>query len=843
VRPDPLTREEAASLAAELVAEMIARWRQGDRPGAEDLLARHPGLWQQPEAAADLIYEEVCLRQEYGAELPTEQVLARFPQWRPQLAVLLGCQRLLGPGRPPPRFPAAGEALGDFLLLAELGRGAESRVFLASQLSLGARPVVLKLSPLHAEEHLSLARLQHTHIVPLYSALDHPDRGLRALCMPYFGGTTLGRLLAAMGPQPPAERTGRDLLDALERAQARTVAESGVEHAGGHGPCPFPAGLAAAPYAETVCWVGACLAEALQYAHERGLVHLDLKPSNVLLTADGQPMVLDFHLAREPIPPGGERPTWLGGTPGYMSAEQEAALRAVTQGRPPPLPVDGRSDVYSLGVVLYEALGGSAPAPGSKPRPLHRGNPRVSVGLSDVVGKCLAVDPDDRYPDMADLAADLRRHLAHRPLAGVRNRSLGERWRKWRRRHPHRLSQVAVLLAALAAAGAAGVGMVGQLTRRAAEARAALVDAQAQEAGGEWEAAVATLRRGLSVARATPFQHELADELERRLRLAEQGRDAADRAAAARELHELADRLRFLYGADALPTADPGGLRARCGELWQRRDRVVGRLAPGGAATLDPEARDDLLELAIFWADSQERLAMTAGKDEGRRKALAVLDEAEALLGPGPVLDAERAVHGGRAPRETGTCLPRTAWERCALGRALLRSGELERAHEEFRAATRLHPQGLWPNFYRGLCDYRRGRYEEAVSAFSVCIGAAPRAAACFCNRALALAAWGRTGQALEDCEQALRLDPDSATALLARGTLHHRAGRNAAALADLERARELGADRAAVALDLALVHLARGDRPAALHELRRSLDHDPRRPDARKLYDDLRGR
>src|SRR5437868_7666583 len=195
VQPAPLTRAAAEALASELIGEMVRRWRQGERPLPEEFLARHPGLREHPEAAADLIYEELCLRQEFGVGVPAEQVLHRFPQWRPQLEVLFDCQRLLDPRRAAPQFPAAGETLGDFLLLAELGRGALGRVFLASQLSLGDRPVVLKLTPAEAREHLSLARLQHTHIVPLFSVEDDRARGLRALCMPYFGGATLAHIL------------------------------------------------------------------------------------------------------------------------------------------------------------------------------------------------------------------------------------------------------------------------------------------------------------------------------------------------------------------------------------------------------------------------------------------------------------------------------------------------------------------------------------------------------------------------------------------------------------------------------------------------------------------------
>src|SRR5438552_4396613 len=114
---DSLSRESAGALAAELAGEMIRRWRQGERPLPEEFLARHPELWEHPEAAADLIYEELCLRQEYGPEASPEQLLSRFPQWRPQLEVLFDCQRLLGPRRVAPQFPAAGQTLGDFLLL------------------------------------------------------------------------------------------------------------------------------------------------------------------------------------------------------------------------------------------------------------------------------------------------------------------------------------------------------------------------------------------------------------------------------------------------------------------------------------------------------------------------------------------------------------------------------------------------------------------------------------------------------------------------------------------------------------------------------------------------------
>jgi serine/threonine protein kinase/Flp pilus assembly protein TadD len=854
-----LSHEAAETLAAALVGEMIQRWRQGERPVAEDFLSWHPELLGHPEAAADLIYEEICLRQEHGLEVPTEQVLGRFPQWRAQLEVLLDCQRLLGPPRAEPRFPETGDALGDFLLVAELGRGAHGRVFLASQRSLGDRPVVLKLAPREAGEHLSLARLQHTHIVPLYFTQDHPERGLRALCMPCFGGATLAGLLAALSGQPAPRRTGKDLLDALDRLQVTAICESAPAPMG-----PARQYLTGASYVSAVCWLGACLADALHYAHERGLVHLDLKPSNVLIAADGQPMLLDFHLAREPLRPSTPLAHSLGGTPGYMSPEQQAAVSAIQQGRTLAVGVDGRSDVYSLGVLLHEALAGFLPAPappGRVARALRQANARVSIGLADVIVRCLAADPRDRYRDMAALADDLRRHLSDLPLVGARNRSLAERWHKWRRRRPHGLARLGMALAVLAATAAVALAAAGHFAQRIEQARAALHDGEAQLERRQWEGAIRTLQRGASTVSRVPFQGDLADELERRIRLAEQGRVRQERLAGARDLHALADHVRFLYGTADLTRQLPAGLAERCGELWARRSQIVNRLCWRNDSEA-PTVRADLLDLAIFCADMQVSQASLAGKKEGRRRALRVLDEAEQLFGPSLVLDEERRVHGARGTSEGSSSQARragggktspgchaspgqpeapSAFEHCALGRALLRRGDLDGAAAALHRAVRLRPDGLWPNFYLGCCAFRQERFEEAVTAYSVAIGAAPQAAGCFFNRALAQAALGNDDGALGDYDRAAKLAPTLAAVFLNRGMLHHHAGRRQEALADLRRAEELGASPAVVSFDFALVHLASGDQGAAIERLHRVLRHDPTHSEARKLLDRLR--
>ena len=240
-----------------------------------------------------MIAEELALRAELESPTSVAELATRFPAWASQVAALYECQRALGPHVSTPLFPSVGDEIGDFQLLSLLGRGAQGQVFLAAQPSLAARPVVVKLGPAGGTEHLCLARLQHTHIVPLYSAHEFPDRGLHGLCMPYFGGATLAALLAAIADSPDRRLAGRDLAELLQQ----------LEPASPQLPARGPAWtfLQYASATETVCWIGAGLADALHYAHCHGLLHLDLKPSNVLIAADGTPMLLDFHLARPPL--------------------------------------------------------------------------------------------------------------------------------------------------------------------------------------------------------------------------------------------------------------------------------------------------------------------------------------------------------------------------------------------------------------------------------------------------------------------------------------------------------------------------------------------------------------
>ncbi len=201
-----------------LVDELARAWRDGQSLRIEELLQRHPESVDQSDVIIPLIYEELCLREESGEVVQRQEYARRFPRWREQLEMLLDCYELLAFPSRNVRFPDIGETLGDFELIAELGRGAAGRVFLARQTELSDRYVVLKVTPCIGDEHLSLARLQHSSIVPVYLVQEFPEQGLRILCMPYLGGLTLSQLLDSLQDTPPENRSGRDISRLLDRA-------------------------------------------------------------------------------------------------------------------------------------------------------------------------------------------------------------------------------------------------------------------------------------------------------------------------------------------------------------------------------------------------------------------------------------------------------------------------------------------------------------------------------------------------------------------------------------------------------------------------------------------------
>ncbi len=374
-----------------------------------------------------------------------------------------------------PRIPQAGEELFGFRLRQPLGHGAFACVYLAEQPDLASRPVVLKVSAIAGTEPQTLARLQHTNIVPIFSVHEDRRTGLRAVCMPYFGGASLSAILGRLWSQTDRPTWGNQLVEALETVSSPapetlstgTSLDESLEHAN-PGPSTeslTPLGLLRGiSYQKAVAWVVAQLADGLHHAHQRGVLHRDIKPSNILLSSEGQPLLLDFNVAQELQSDPAQ--AMLGGTVAYAAPEHLHALMDCT----PEMirQVDRRSDLYSLGLVLAEMLTGErifeqagsysaqttqleamAIERGKRPPSLRLVRQDIPWSLESISRKCLDPDPLRRYQQGDHLAEDLRRFLEDRPLAYAPELSRVEQVRKFFRRNPRLRTAGTVTAAAL----------------------------------------------------------------------------------------------------------------------------------------------------------------------------------------------------------------------------------------------------------------------------------------------------------------------------------------------------------------------------------------------------------
>jgi serine/threonine protein kinase/tetratricopeptide (TPR) repeat protein len=739
------------------------------------------------------------------------------------------------------KLPRAGDEVMGFRLTRELGRGAFARVFLAEQTALAGRRVAVKISRADRDESQTLAQLQHTHIVPIYSTHVDPANGLRMLVMPYFGGTTLDRLLAKAGMKADRHVTGRSLVTALDDlsladfasrpgpsagsmnsqpalpSNATALPSHGTSQAGSpwlasrlfgraflgswrdpssarHIGKPARHILARSSYIQAVTWIAARLADGLAHAHHHGILHRDIKPSNVLVASDGQPMLLDFNLARDVKSQDPGAVAYVGGTLPYMAPEHLDAFNV--QNPTPATAVDERSDIYSLGVVLFEMLTNKHPFPMeppgvSLPAMLDRmaadrrtkapsprdANPAVPQSLAAIVTRCLEPDPMRRYPDAAQLAEDLQCELDNLPLEHTPEPSVGERARKWMRRHP-RLSSGGSIAAISALAIVALAGIVLTVGGRLA--------------GYDAERRWIKFEEGL--LRAQLLVHTGS----------EPGQNLADGQQACEQTLELFDVL----------TSDG----------WRQSSRVK-RLDPKHQAKL----ADDAMELVILLARvraEQSKLAAPA------RNQTALLENAVELLDRAAHFQAgavPRALYedrsdyrrllgdtaGADADWQRAEATPvRTARDLYLRATSLAAAKNYEAATRDLETAVRLDPKHFWARFELGICHYQLGQFAEAIGDYDCCETLWDECTWVYLNRGLAASRLGRWDDAIADYTRAIGIDAAFADAYVNRGLayLNHPTRRQFDdSIADLTRAIDLGRRRGSIWAARAAAHAGRG--------------------------------
>jgi serine/threonine protein kinase len=424
-----------------------------------------------------------------------------------------GAQALAGSESARPRLDTgmtSGDRLGEFEIVREIGRGGMGVVYEATQPSLGRR-VALKVLPLasalspkqlqrfQTEAHAA-AQLHHTNIVSVHAV--GCEKGIHYYAMQYIDGMPLDAFIRDLRGIEGRTGGSTSTMDLRAGPTANGNTHTGTASRSGRGRETY----------RTLARIVAQVADALDYAHEAGVIHRDIKPGNLLLDSKGIVWVTDFGLAQVTARAGLTQTGDVFGTLRYMSPEQAAGRREE---------VDQRTDVYSLGATLYELLTLIPVFSGSdrrkllhrvlnvEPLPPGQVDRSIPIELETIVLKALAKAPVDRYATAGEMAADLKRFLEDKPIL-ARRPTLAGRARKWIRRHPSAVWAVVAVLGL----NVAGLAVSTALVARERDRTATALDRERQradEAERRFLQAKATSDVVLRVSEedlgaATPFQ-------------------------------------------------------------------------------------------------------------------------------------------------------------------------------------------------------------------------------------------------------------------------------------------------------------------------------------------------
>lgn len=569
----------------------------------------------------------------------------------------------------------------------------------------------------------------------------------------------------------------------------------------------------------TVVWLGLHLAEALSHSHSKGILHSDIKPANILLASDGQPRLIDFNVSLQGSTPGavlegrqgsvleaegstGNRvsgPAPVGGTIGYMAPEHRQAIQHHGE-------IDVRSDIYSLGVVLFELLTGQLPA---RLAPADRGtsermqrwmrshHPWISPALAAIVSHCLRPDPADRYGSAQQLAEDLRAQSTHHPLVHLQEPSWIERATKWRARHPRLASSGSIgLLASVLVLGLGyWIWIQGMALRQA-----------------EWKVHLDRLAQQLPTAIGLLSAKELAPQLE---------------ASAFEQMQVTARMLADGKGGAKL---DP-----RWGTMR-------------GEGEVDSLARDidSFYQLA---AQSRWSSMFAAGSRSGELESLQLETMYAAWKGSGwgsTALVGETGMSRALSAQGKGDWSevrsrleadPETVHHYAAswlLGDSCFALRDLQSAVEHYSICIALRPDVSLGYFNRGMVHFDMQRWDMAEKDYALACEREPALSWARFNRAIALQNLGRFEEACGQIDAAIEGGLDYVSAYRLRGELHGVLGRMERQQEDFQKAiaTEIRCDQDGI--DRGLLKLV-SDPTGAERDFRKALEWNPGSLDARQ--------
>jgi serine/threonine protein kinase/Tfp pilus assembly protein PilF len=810
--------------------------------------------------------EEYLASLEAGAAPDKGAFLARHPDIAGPLAQCLdgldfirtaGCQArapLPVPSLPTSAHPAdiQPEApLGDYRLVREIGRGGMGVVYEAVQMSLGRR-VALKVLPFAStldakqlqrfkNEAQAAAHLHHQNIVPVYAT--GTERGVHFYAMQFIEGQTLASLISELrrqagleipegqAPTGPAEEAVREFVSGRWAPSAVHLPTAGPYQASPAAETATPPAAAlsterslrGAPFYRTVATLAVQAAEALEHAHQMGVVHRDIKPANLLVDPRGNLWITDFGLAHCQSQAGLTMTGDLVGTLRYMSPEQALAKR---------VNIDQRTDIYSLGVTLYELLTLEPAYAGSdrqellrqiafeEPKRPRKINKSVPVELETIVLKAVEKNPADRYATAQELADDLRRFLEDRPIR-ARRLTLLQIMRKWARRHQAVVSTAsaagAVLLAVLA-------GSIGWVARDAAARRAQTerLVTSALEESASWQEQRRLLET-LSAARRAEGLLAGADvdqALRQRVRARLADLKLLDRLENIRieQLTAVKDGNFDLQGADALygQTFRDAGLDVEAlppNEVGQRI--AASTVAAELAAVLDQWASARVGNRGVddsSWKDLL-RIARLADPDVWRTRLREALER----------LDGQ-ALRSLASSEEVFDLAPATLF---LLGDAFQAAEQTRTQVEVFlRKAQRRHPNDFWLNInlWQHFAYMQPPQTEETLRFATVAAALRPDSPGAHLNLANALNAKGQLDEPIAEYGEAIRVKKDYAEAHCNLGNAVREKGLLDEAIGEYSEAIHIKKDYAEAHNNLGIALYNKGKFDEAITEIREAI-------------------
>lgn len=791
----------------------------------ENNVNTHPSL----DSLVGEVADEFLRRQEQGEQPRIEEYTARHPEGAEVLRKVLASLQLLEISDPAnlnftehaPSDTLA-KTLGDYRIQREVGRGGMGVVYEAEQISLGRRvalkvlPFAVTMDPRHLQrfnnEARAAASLDHPHIVKVHAV--GQERGVHYYAMQFIDGQTLAQFIdqqkgtgsqAKEQPEPAAKlpatadqtqpyqpkneetpETPEKLAKENNAAAVGTPSKSTVvaKHS------TQKSSIKDKAYFQNVARLGIQAAEALEHAHSLGIVHRDIKPGNLMLDERGELWVTDFGLARTAADAGLTMTGDVLGTLRYMSPEQALAKHGL---------VDHRTDIYALGVTLYELLTFQC-AIGVKdrqeilikiaseePTAPHKLNRAIPGDLETILLKAMSKEPQARYKSAQELAEDLRRFLNNKPIQ-AKKPGLVQKVRKLAQRNRTAVwAGGLALLVAIVALGVSVGWVVGEKSSRQTYTESVvadiLADIEKMHKKKDWFRARELALRAQALMETNGSKEELqrkvADLLwdydmvidldDIRLEIAQVKKDHFDLVGgtkayqsrfqkyqidllklrpeeAARlirsrsisaELVESLDELAFIYKRKF---NDP---------TWKRMVKIARLVHPNDWANKvrDALAQDDLMALEVLASSDRaihlspatlNWVCVTLGKqNSNKRKALNLWRKAQQRY-------------------------PNNLWINHYLAYYLANSDppELEEAIRFYQAALALQPNspGIYLNL--GVAFLEKNRTEEAIAAFDTAIALKPDFAHAYNNLGNALGDNHQMDEAIAALQKAIALKP-----------------------------------------------------------------------------------